>query len=148
MKLNSKSFINRYYFKLYHTQPNNLCTYFWKYVWAIVGLPFHWMVLFKKKKWDDDYDSYFIPSFTIDILLLLSGALTWKFLEDNKIPLTFLNLLKYYWTGAFIIVGCSAILFSLLFLISWIASRKMGNNVVIEYIKAKKNKYCPRIDWY
>ncbi|MCB1711626.1 MAG: hypothetical protein KDH96_03835 [Candidatus Riesia sp.] len=106
------------------------------------------MVLFKKKKWDDDYDSYFIPSFTIDILLLLSGALTWKFLEDNKIPLTFLNLLKYYWTGAFIIVGCSAILFSLLFLISWIASRKMGNNVVIEYIKAKKNKYCPRIDWY
>ena len=148
MKLNSKSFINRYYFKLYNTQPNNLCTYFWKYVWAIVGIPFHWMVLFKKKTPDSDYSSYVVPSFFVDFLLFASNLLTYVFLEDNKIPLTFLNFLKYSWVGMIVIVGFLAALFIVIFLSSWLSDKKMDNNVVIEYIKAKKNKYCPRIDWY
>lgn len=138
--------------------PKNLCGYFWKTVWysiafipvVIIFIPF-WVIDLIVKEEDR---SSSIAEMT-PVAIILDGALAMVFCMIAMWAYPFSAK-----TGAgpwIIAVGASGWLFAVVLAIAhWMdwASKKSGGtkrqkkpNIAWEYIKAKKNKYCPIIEW-
>ena len=146
--------------------PCNLCPYFWMLLWAIVCFPFNFIwnlpsliIHTISKIWDKngflDWNEkvYFGDRFKISLLInlltscLISMILIW--FKQNEFSITF---------G---VIGYVILVIILGFLIQeWYKSRpkkiKQGvgkiykepkPNILVEFIKAKYNRYCPKIEW-
>lgn len=156
MKLSKTSWhykLNRWYtWKV----PNNLCGYFWRTVWytiafiptLIIFIPIWIYLLFSKKKWDEAVYHYPMAlGLNLVLGLITCMVLVWfHTLRGEHDP----------WQVVFIfgIVGYLAATTGLLaFFADKMAKRRRTKgtsnrpNLVKEYLKAKKNKYCPIIEW-
>ena len=176
MELNRNSISARVYRNFYDTShmPESLCPYFWKLVaaWPITILflplliPF-WIV----DKFNENSDRMPFPAQAFIGLLMYVAAFSvfCVGVTISSIWITHYQGTHWYdwyltgWVGIFV-----ALVGSIVFLISKLKERRRqkrmesrydenGNyihsyeeekpNVLIEFIKAKYNKYCPKIDW-
>ncbi len=118
MNLNRKLWHARWYTLLNgHYPPDNLCDYVWGFMWE-------------------------------NFVLLLKIA----------IPLAALTIISLFiyqtWpNGLYGILGAMGVIFGVIFTsltIHWIANKESyreSSGIIKEYIKAKKERYCPRIEW-
>lgn len=171
MKLNKTSWYGALYSKTYTTElPNNLCSFFWKMVLSIIFfIPFFlWFLLYELAQLCDNnfkYDAEDIiytkgESFGSATLanIAIPGILfcIYSIIQCFFHPLQLIHLRRMTIADA---LGLSFIfLFFVLivvvglkWLISKIKSQKTvkepKQNILIEFIKAKKNKYCTKIEW-
>lgn len=141
----------------YSYLPTNLCPYFWKIILAsILFIPFTAIclpvILFEKiikndaPLIDDGYlDSPIIfVSFGVDIgLLLVTCMIAIWFVQSDA-------LIAGAGVGYFIILAIGVVK-----LIELLKRNKKNStlqieetpNIFVEFIKAKYNRYCPKIDW-
>lgn len=157
MILLEKSWHSRLYrliYGRYNSLPSNLCPYFWKVmVGAILFIPFTIIcspiLLFEKIIKDDDpmiKDGYLdgpilLVSIMVDFILavLICMVLIWLI---RKPLIDVLGVLGYVTLLSIGIVQSLGI----------IKNRKKVEkektpNIFVEFIKAKYNRYCPKIDW-
>lgn len=136
--------------------PQNLCPYFWKVLLAIalfipcviIQLPGLIIGLFSKEKLDsgDRYAYGGVTWFLILVLILFSSA------TFNLVKML-IGAYSYKWdvavAGIFIwglIILISSIL-GIRYLLNKRSEKEKEPSIIIEFFKAKKNKYCPKIDW-
>lgn len=168
MELNRNSLSARVYREVYNTRhmPESLCPYFWKLVLAypliVLLLPLlipTWITL----KFQDEADNEYPIGAKAVIGLLLYAFGFVVFMIGVFISSCWISYYKgtimyqFYFSGGFIsfILG----VFSVSFLIKYIIDnrkykRKFNNeyveekpNLIVEFVKAKYNKYCPKITW-
>ena len=172
MELNYNSLSAKVYRNFYEKSrmPESLCPYFWKLVvaWPITILfsplliPF-WIV---DKLNEGDDESVPFPAQAL-IGILMYGAVFCVFclgVTISSIWITYYQGTHWYgWYVSGFIVIFVALVGSIIFLISKLKERRResrydenGNylpteepkpSILVEFIKAKYNKYCPKIDW-
>lgn len=161
MTLNKSSWYYKLYTKTYSSRPpNNLCGFFWKLVWAILWFPinFIWNIIPETvdKLIDKDGVDNVMREPYFSVKPIVSAIIYFGVFAICCIPVAFF----YPWFSnelPFMAVfgqstctfGALAIIF---FGIRWIVlkvtnNKKHSSNLLIEYIKAKKAKLCPRIEW-
>lgn len=172
MELNYNSLSAKVYRNFYEKSrmPESLCPYFWKLVvaWPLTILfsplliPF-WIV---DKLNGGDNESVPFPAQAL-IGILMYGAVFCVFCLGVTISSIWITYYQgTHWYGCFVagfVVIFVALVGSAVFLISKLKDRRRerlydeeGNylpseepkpNILVEFIKAKYNKYCPKIDW-
>ena len=162
MKLNKKSWHAWFYKMLYGWDrkfPNNLCAYFWKMLLSIIVAPVLLLVclplyieglISKRDHHRDGYfhDAHIIASIFawIGLFLIFSGVYVWFAGWESNWHIPAITL---YGILAVIIIGL---------ILNYYDEKRIKSpknthlvekkpNVFIEFIKAKKNKYCPKIEW-
>ena len=177
MKLNSNSISSKLYRWFYGTNdlPNNLCPYFWKLVLAwLVLIPYSLVcapviigeLINKDYRYHDNSTGKRIGfSVLIYTLLFFIGCMLssigWFFIHPEED-----SFYQFMGTLGFCLWGC-AIVISVVegykAFKEWNYSRKIKYDkngyriwnepkeektyLVVEFTKAKYNKYCPKIDW-
>jgi hypothetical protein len=171
MKLSKNSISAKLYqwFYLTNNLTNNLCPYFWKlllmYVliipYFIVSLPYlikEYKDSFNSKEYSwQSFNQRFFVGFAFNIILfiifLMLTALSHIFINYTK------DSLFFYFSMVGFVIWMSIIIFLIIHLTTFIINkikyrRNLINddnenkpNIVIEFIKAKYNNYCPKIDW-
>ena len=159
MQLNINSFTARLYRWFYYrdTMPNNLCPYFWQLVlmWLVIvpytvfTLP---VQLYRKFKENEKGEILAISMFSYLVLFFISCLILAIGLFFTKYP-------KGGWFETAALLG-AFIWLILIVLGGWklidICYDKYGDRIsiksdkpslIVEFAKAKYNKYCPKIDW-
>lgn len=177
MKLNSNSISSKLYRWFYGTKtlPNNLCPYFWKLVfaWFIVipyslfCLPVILMELFDKtyEVTDNSTGKRIGYSLLTYFLLFLAGCMLssvgfFFVLPEKDSFYGFMGTLGFCLWVTGVVLG---IIEGVKALTEWNYRRKIKYDeddyriweeptekqpsIIIEFVKAKYNKYCPKIDW-
>jgi len=168
MKLNKNSFSSKFYRWFYETSilPKSLCPYFWKLLlaWALVALfwlpaivlmlPILIIGVFNRDVLsmlvDNKYGALlmgviiylalFVLVCIVFFFLTLFGVMT--YVEGSNIASLQL------WGGVFSAFGLGGGVSYLIKYLSKIKSSKVKQpSILSEFIKAKYNKYCPKIDW-
>lgn len=162
MKANKNSIHAKLYGVTYNSElPENLCPYFWKLVWAtiilipniIIQLPALILKIFSK---DSDLDDcYERRKAGLGIYFALMILSLYLLPTINWIKAIF-NCYSYSQEFAIIGGGLNSIIFIVVsfFFIRYIINKKSERiveekkpNIVTEFIKAKYNRYCPKIEW-
>jgi len=173
MKLNINSTSAQLYRWFYATptMPQSLCPYFWKLVimwllilpYSIISLP---IILMDLK--DPEYRTMgervgmgFILWFCLGMLgsILFSISLFWYIFPQNTLGWN-LQITGIILLAVAIVVGST---FGILLLIEkykkskikydedgyriWHDPKEKESSIIVEFIKASYNKYCPKIDW-
>lgn len=163
MKASKKSLHARLYqFTFTTSLPENLCPYFWKLVWAvivfipnfIIQLPSLIVDKLYKDKWMDcaDHRDNGLSIYRWMFFLFVYFGITWHWIK------AMFHCYSYSYVAANLGLAVNAIIgIVLIFAISieWqnrIEERKNKKrekkpSIIIEFIKAKYYKYCPKIDW-
>ena len=177
MKLNSNSISSKLYRWFYVTKelPNNLCPYFWKLVLAwLVLIPYSLVCLpvILAEIYDKEY-SYTDNSTgkRIGLSTLIYGMLFFILCMISFFGLFFIEPEKDSFYGFMRTIGGLLWVISIVIgiiegtkaLKEWNRTRKIKYDengyriwnqpkeektyLVVEFVKAKYNKYCPKIDW-
>ena len=164
MKANKNSLHSKLYKFTYNSElPINLCPYFWKLVFAfIVFIPNFILqlppIIFKDTEdCKDKRDSGIIIYILLGLLYLI------LFFNYHLIKAIF-GCYSYTQECVNLAIGINTFIFVIVSIIMidkyqyeilslFINQNKDDSkeektpNIIIEFIKAKKNKYCPKIDW-
>jgi amino acid transporter len=165
MKLDQNSLSAKLYRWFYKTDtmPTNLCSYFWKLVTAVIfGLPVailtvpH-MVIYHKDDSRNSFGERIVISLVIWLLIaavisMISSLGFFFYMPDTESLLWLIMGIGGFFWGILIIVGIG-------FGISWSIDKtkehlqsknsntEKTDNIIVEMVKAKYHKYCPKIDW-
>jgi hypothetical protein len=161
MKLNQNSLSAKLYRWFYKTDtmPANLCPYFWRLVTAVIlspllaiyTLPYE-IINYKRRRRDTYSDMLGI---SLSCWLLIAAVIC------MISPLGFFFYIPDKGSSLWVIMGVGCILWGSLILagITWaitktvkyLKSKKSDDektdNIIVEMVKAKYHKYCPKIDW-
>ena len=161
MKLNQNSLsakLYRWFYKT-NTMPTNLCPYFWKLVAAVIlspllaihTLPYE-IINYKRRRWDTYGDMLGISLscwLIIAAFISMISPLGLFFYIPNKSSSfwVIMGIGCILW-GSLILVG---IIWSIIKTVEHLRSKKSDDektdNIIVEMVKAKYHKYCPKIDW-
>lgn len=166
MKLNLKSFHVWLYKITYTTNnydkrlPTNLCPYFWKLVFAfivfipniILQIPIHIFDLFSYNKFDNRIGEYRI--FGLITYVGIGFVLGYIYTIIQWFKMMF-NAYSYDYRLAivgYIVTSILAIIFIVIGILEYYENKEYvykekKPSIIKEFIKAKYNKYCPKIDW-
>lgn len=155
MNLSKNSFSAKLYRFFYNTDdlPNNLCPYFWQLLLAyILVIPFILPVIILRYGTDKNID---IPAaIIIGIRLVVQFALitiTSMIIIPINLFTGLFNLKVIDFMITFAIIGYLIVaIIGLFFLVDKLSTLTTNSNkisIVGEFIKAKYNNYCPKIDW-
>ena len=162
MELNLNSWSAKLYrwFYVKNEMPPSLCVYFWELIIAIVFSPFFFVLFIPSmvislfiKDYNNEIeklsDKIFINLITYllicCVILMVYGAytiLTYGLFNND----TF----RYDMQMTGIVLLGILILFSLYFLVSYLfkkITKSNKTNIIKEYVKAKVNGFCPKINW-
>jgi|TARA_B110000259_G_C13754557_1_gene298018 hypothetical protein len=141
-----------------NTLPSSICPFFWKLVFAIIALPFQW--IFVWYTWKKE-----LPKGRLGEKMPMIGGVFFGLLAQVVVAL----IIKGFYTNPYealnntlwlfgiivAIIGVIAIVY--LIVENWydikqfFIKNKDGEDrkvtVVAAYIEARKNKFCPAIDW-
>lgn len=170
MKLNYNSFSSKLYRWIYYSDtnemPNNLCPYFWKLVVAYIialpvlvfTLPYELVRLFIKNK--EEMDMPLLPRIISTVIFVLALILIASVLAPISLffgytPIEGSKLESIIHFGVFlwVIWGIVGLVYGIRYLVdkyknrSKVIKEAKSENIVVEFVKAKYNKYCPKIEW-
>jgi len=159
MELNKNSLTAKtyrwFYNKKLHEMPTNLCPYFWKLVlmWItfipsiLLSLPYTVFTTIDKDEKTEHNPAVgliiWLFLFILQCIFIAFGYLFFEYEKDSYL-------------GSCAVGGFFAIiLLSILGIIELIRylnkrtnkSERKQSNIIIEFVKAKYNKYCPQITW-
>lgn len=149
MKQSKNAWNIKFMMQLYQNYPKSLCTLFWSqvwtFLWAIVCIPFFVIGLLshiKDKKVDNYFDTalygFVLATIITTTLSFLYTLFTWQWNDKN--PALFLAVI--------FIIGCLIIFcFYIVKYIDESDNNIIKSNITSKYIKAKKEKVCPTIQW-
>ncbi len=152
MTLNETSIIARLYRWFYdvRTLPNNLCAYFWRVVlmWVLLLLTgiFILPTLIFSRTRASCYGEELSFNIGIIIMLTIASFMIYSILAltplinfDGEVHIRAVVVGVIAWVGFFTIMGAV--------LIEEYKSNTLGDNILVGYVKAKYNRYCPKIEW-
>lgn len=177
MKLNQNSISSKLYRWFYGTKelPNNLCPYFWKLVlawlvlipYSLVCLPVILYEMFDKEyKYDDNSTGKrigisVVVYFMLFFIFCMLSFIGWFFVLPTKD--SFYSFAGSIGVFVWIITIVIGVIEGVKALKEWNYNRKIKYDengyrvrsepkeektyLVVEFVKAKYNKYCPKIDW-
>jgi len=161
MKLNQNSLSAKLYRWFYKTDtmPTNLCLYFWKLVTAVIlsplfaiyTLPYE-IINYKRSRRDTygDMLEILLGSWcliAVIICMISSLGLFFYTPDKNALLLTIMVIGSCFW-GCLILVGIGwGINETVKYLKSKKSNTEKTDNIIVEMVKAKYHKYCPKIDW-
>ena len=161
MKLNQNSLSAKLYRWFYKTDtmPSNLCPYFWKLVTAVILSPLlsiytlpYKIINYKRQRWDT-YGDMLGMSFAywclIAVVICMISPLGLFFYIPNKSSSLWLIIAIgcIIW-ASLILVGIGGGIYAIVkFLKSKKSNTEKTDNIIVEMVKAKYHKYCPKIDW-
>jgi hypothetical protein len=161
MKLNQNSLSAKLYRWFYKTDtmPTNLCPYFWKLVtvvilsplFAIYTLPYE-IINYKRSRWDTYGDMLDISLgywYRIAAIICMISSLGFFFYipDTDSLLWVIMGVGSCFW-GCLILVGIAwAIAKTVEYLESKNSNTEKTDNIIVEMVKAKYHKYCPKIDW-
>ena len=166
MILNHNSISARLYRWFYETNimPNNLCPYFWKlaiaYTFAlpllILTLPY--TILSAKRHSSTPRIGYSIVFYIITFIaisMLSVFGLSFVTPEENTFYFFLVAFGIMVWSLIFLFGICKLISVLIIKWQSWRYYKKYNYdkpkitkvNLIVEVVKAKYHKYCPKIDW-
>ena len=160
-----------------NVMPTNLCPYFWKLVlmwitilpFTLITLPAQVITKFNKKTFGESF-GYTFAFYFVSFVLMVLAALPISFFTTFAVGGFWDNMRNgsiLFWFLVIVVALCCTIKY----LFIWIKEGvklydnngdryygydSEGNkiyyktkkpNIVAEFIKAKYNKYCPKIDW-
>jgi len=165
MKLNQNSLsanLYRWFYKT-DTMPTNLCPYFWKLVTAVILSPLFaiytlpYEIINYKRSRRDTYGDMLGISFVYwcliaAIICMISPLVLFFYIPDKDSLLRVMMILGLCVWASLIIFG---IIWSIhkteKYLLNENHSKKSDpektDNIIVEMVKAKYHKYCPKIDW-
>lgn len=174
MQLNHNSFSAKLYRWFYgvDSMPGNLCPYFWKlvisYVMAlpilVLTLPYE-IIYFKSRENDETISNRIFISFVISLFLCAAFALLSAVSLLFGYRPTHGHFMYSFILGGtlgWIILTIVGIYHGIKYLILKakepkriydeegnyvIQGKRTKPNIVVEFVKAKYNKYCPKIEW-
>ena len=165
-----------FYGKPTYELPNNLCPYFWKLVlaWTLL-IPyslFCTLYILTHEIFDDKYENgdhktgermsvSLLMNGILFILFLMINVVVWFFVDYDPKSI-FTDLLgpgAMLWTVAI----CFGVYYGIKALVEYIKESRIPRdengyriypeykekkpNLIVEFVKAKYGKYCPKIDW-
>ena len=176
MKLNYDSYLSRLYrwFYLTDNMPWNLCPYFWKLVimfvlilpTLVVALPVILIETIKKEKFDSYSERFglsIVAYVAIFILISLGAASCWHWFTYEKD--TFIHFCAQFG----VMLALMGSLVGTYYLFVWVVNsikdkilytkneegrkvyrerREPRPNIIVEFVKAKYEKNCPRVEWF
>lgn len=157
MELSKKSFTAKLYswfydadLNYYYHQPKSLCNYFWAIIWMyiflIVTLPLQIPGFLINSYFGHKRESSSLAGICFYVVNFIVGSIILGIISIFK-PFdknTILEGISNFGIATSVIIISSIILF---LIIKYFTERSSSTTIVGEYIKAKKNKYCPKIDW-
>ena len=161
MKLNQNSLSAKLYRWFYKTDtmPTNLCPYFWKLVAAVIlspllaiyTLPYE-IINYKRRHWDTYGDmlgmSLAYWCFIAVIICMISPLGLFFYIPDKDSLLMGMMVFGFCVWASLIVVGIGWGIYAIVkFLKSKKSNTEKTNNIIVEMVKAKYHKYCPKIDW-
>lgn len=163
MKLNKNSISSKVYKYFYNkkTLPDNLCPYFWKLVLAylitIIFAPFHVIPLCSKQYREDFKENLFFTIQILIVIFIISAIfnpllLIWTIPTKQSLLSTYISI-GIAVDGTIIFILFCYFITKLIDLIKSISYKRVvtdkvkTDNILISFIKAKYNKYCPQIEW-
>jgi hypothetical protein len=161
MKLNQNSISAKLYRWFYKTDtmPTNLCPYFWKLVTAVILSPLFaiytlpYEIINYKRSRRDTYGDMLEESLgywlLIAAIICMISSLGFFFYIPDKGSLLWgiMGVGCILW-GSLILVGITwAIVKTVEYLKSKKSDDEKTDNIIVEMVKAKYHKYCPKIDW-
>lgn len=159
MKIKRTSWHAKFYKAIYVTDtlPTNLCPYFWKLVLAVITLPITSVSFFGKcYRFADRFSWLAITIFIEHVVFAIGLCFSLMFgLVPIKGLFTFHDFLIANGMGIVGVAGIALIMFTWCKVAEY-NDRRMAKvkapkvkqpNVLVEFVKAKKNKHCPMIEW-
>ena len=160
MKLNKNSNLSKIYRWFYnqYNMPSNLCLYFWKLVFmfvfilpsAILSLPY----IVYKKFGRNSHDLLFglFGWVLLWLVFCVLTALSSLFIHYEEHPLILsISVIGWVATAVFSLAGLAVFFVNLrdeyIEKRAWGYQEEKRPNIISEFIKAKRNKYCPQITW-
>jgi len=161
MKLNQNSFSAKLYRWFYKTDtmPTNLCPYFWRLVTAVILSPLlaiytlPYEIINYKRRRRHTYSDILGTSLTYwffiaAIICMISTLSLFFYIPDEDSLLMVMIVFGFCVWGSLIIVGIG---WGINEIVKYLKPKKSDNektdNIIVEMMKAKYHKYCPKIDW-
>jgi hypothetical protein len=161
MKLNQNSLSAKLYRWFYKTDtmPTNLCPYFWKLVTAVILSPLFaiytlpYEIINYKRRHRDTYSDMLGTSlahwcFIAGVICMISSLGLFFYIPDKSSLLFMIMATGCIIWASLILVG---IIWSIIKTVEHLQSKKSNtektDNIIVEMVKAKYHKYCPKIDW-
>lgn len=155
MKIKRTSWHAKFYKAIYvaNTLPTNLCPYFWKLVLAVITLPITSVSLLGRcRSFGERFSWLFAAAFIEGIIFAVGLLLSMMFgliSSTSKV-----NWHEFLIANGMGIAGCAAIAL-IGYLCEMLSKRNYKTakvkekqpNILVEFVKAKKNKHCPMIEW-
>lgn len=161
MKLNQNSLsakLYRWFYKT-NTMPTNLCPYFWRLVTAVIlsplfaiyTLPYE-IINYKRQRWDTYGDMLGTSAACWCIIALVICMISplglFFYTPDKDSLLMVMMVLGFCLWSCLIVIGIGwAITKTVEYLKSKNSNTEKTDNIIVEMVKAKYHKYCPKIDW-
>jgi hypothetical protein len=160
MKASTNSLHARLYdFTYDSTLPDNLCPYFWKLIWATVIFPFNLFLqlpgLIVGERFCENNNMYMLGSkraaglmfYLASIALFVWGISTFHWVKAICGAYSYNSeAANTGWLINLLIAGTTLALW-LSTKEGYTSKRKENPSIIKEFIKAKYNNYCPKIDW-
>jgi hypothetical protein len=161
MKLDQNSLSAKLYRWFYKTDtmPTNLCAYFWKLVIAVIlspllaihTLPYE-IINYKRRRWDTYSDmlgmSLAYWCFIAAVICMISTLGLFFYIPNKSSSLWVIISVGCILWGSLILVGIGwGIYETVKYLKSKKSDDEKTDNIIVEMVKAKYHKYCPKIDW-
>jgi len=161
MKLNQNSLSAKLYRWFYKTDtmPTNLCPYFWKLVTAVILSPLlaiytlPYEIINYKRRRRDTYSNMLGESLSCWILIaaiisMISPLGFFFYMPDTDSLLWVIMGVGCILWGSLILGGIGwGIYETVKYLKSKNSNTEKTDNIIVEMVKAKYHKYCPKIDW-
>lgn len=161
MKLNQNSLSAKLYRWFYKTDtmPTNLCPYFWKLVTAVILSPLFaiytlpYEIINYKRRCRDTYSDILGISLAywliiIAVICMISPLSLFFYTPDKDSLLMGMIVLAFCIWVSLIVIGITwAIVKTVVYLQSKKSDDEKTDNIIVEMVKAKYHKYCPKIDW-
>ncbi len=142
MELKTTSWHSKLYNYSYTSSlPNNLCSYFWKVILAMIVSPLSLPVGLSMRG-----ENLALKTFVNIICLVCFCICSFAFIYAPLIEEDFIPMISIL-----IIIGIGLLIYGFYNLVEYLDKRNRYKpkqpNIFIEYIKATKENYCPKITW-
>lgn len=141
--------------------PTSLCTYFWKALFAYVSLPLTWPLvwLFWKDPNNNGNDSVLFKFLGGVVINVVIAVIVYVTITDPYQTLIVGGYILMLATGLTLLAVLTRFLAIKHEKYKWGVEYKhiwfnvgyegkpRKNNIIVEFFKAKKEKYCPKIEW-
>lgn len=158
MKAKTNSLHAKLYRFAYSSElPSNLCPYFWRLLWAlmafiptlVIRLPIYIFDLFLSTKINtkdedrDDVNALGILSYYAFIIVSIYFWINYEWIKAMA------GCYSYSCIGANIAIFVNSViaLIAIIKIAQAIRGKKEHSSIIVEFIKSKYSKYCPKIEW-